>query len=397
MAILYGTMQNGQLVAVEADSQGRLVAQLANPVDPSDFVAITGSTMTGNLTVPSLNGGPLAGFRNQIINGGFNVFQRATGSAVVVSSTSSQYVLDRWNVRSNVGAAATTITVRDLATSDHPPGCWKAMRLENATATASPTSTQFVGFQQKLEQDTTRALGFGSPLNAPISVGFWIRSSVAATYTFSVQCEGSVRRSYLFDFTVPADTTNWTYVSHSFTTDSSIGFLDNASGTGAIVSIYLASGSNFVGGTNEAWNGGELFMTSAASNNFTTTAGAFVDITGLQLEPGPVATPFEHRPIGTELALCQRYYQKHNSVVDGYSYGFGGFGGTAGIENYCAIQLPVTMRVSPTVTSTAPSSSGCNGWGLAGSTSPRGFTYYTDSDGAFQWYTYADYTADAEL
>ena len=284
------------------------IIHISNTGDPN---IVLGDS--GDVQVQSLNSGPLAGLRNALINGGFTVFQRETGAPVVVSFTSSQYVLDRWNVRSNVGAAATTITVRDLATSDHPPGCWKAMRLENATATASPTSTQFVGFQQKLEQDTTRALGFGSPLNAPISVGFWIRSSVAATYTFSVQCEGSVRRSSLFDFTVPADTTNWTYVSHSFTTDSSIGFLDNASGTGAIVSIYLASGSNFVGGTNEAWNGGELFMTSAASNNFTTTAGAFVDITGFQLEPGPVATPFEHRPIGTELALCQRYYFKTQS------------------------------------------------------------------------------------
>ena len=259
-----------------------------------------------DLTVSSLNGGPLAGFRNQIINGGFEVFQRNTGSPINVSATSGQYVLDRWRIRSNVIGADTTITAQDITTSNHPAGVWKAIRLQNANVNVSPQSGQFVGIQQLLEQSVVRSLGFGSPLNQSLSVGFYIRSSVAATYTFSIQ-SATASKSYLFDFAVPADTTNWTYVSHTFETDADLGFLTQEAG--AAISLYLTAASNFVGGTNESWNDGELFVTSTATNNFTQIPGATVDLTGFQLEPGPVATPFEHRPIGTELALCQRYYE----------------------------------------------------------------------------------------
>jgi hypothetical protein len=179
--------------------------------------------------------------------------------------------------------------------------------MQNANVSVAPASNQYVGIQQPLEQSTTRALGFGSPLNQSLSIGFYIRSSVAGTYTFSVQSSGAPRKSYLFDFDVPADTTNWTYVSHTFPSNSDISFLTQEGG--AIISLYLSSGSAFVGGANETWNDGELFLTSNASNNFTNTANATVDLTAVQLEPGPVATPFEQRPIGTELALCQRYHQ----------------------------------------------------------------------------------------
>ena len=289
--------------------------------------------------VSNLNGGPLAGFRNALINGGMEVFQRETGAPVVVSATSGQYVLDRWKIRSNVIGADTTITVQDITTSNHPAGIWKAIRMKNANVSVAPVSNQYVGIQQPLEQSTTRALGFGSPLNQSLSIGFYIRSSVGGTYTFSVQSSGAPRKSYLFDFDVPADTTNWTYVSHTFPSNSDISFLTQEGG--AIISLYLSSGSAFVGGANETWNDGELFLTSNASNNFTNTANATVDLTAVQLEPGPVATPFEQRPIGTELALCQRYYYK---APDGIWRLYQS--GSSRVQ--ANMWFPVTMRTTPT-------------------------------------------------
>lgn len=338
-----GDTMTGQLVL-----PGGGTGSQAATVDQVDAVgtasvAKAGDTMTGDLTVPSLNGGPLAGFRNALINGSMEVFQRETGSPVVVSATSTQYVVDRWAIRSNVIGADTTITVQDITTSNHPPGLWKAIRLQNANVSVAPATGQFVGIQQRLEQSITRSLGFGSPLNQPLSIGFYIRSSVAATYTFSVQSAGSPRKSYLFDFDVPADETNWTYVSHSFPSNSDISFLTNDAG--ALVSVYLSSGSSFVGGTNESWNDSELFMTSNASNNFTTTPNAFVDLTGFQLEAGSVATPFEQRPIQTELALCQRYYQ----TLPEQTKTLRGQDGTALFADG-GIPLFVPMRVTPTCT-----------------------------------------------
>ena len=165
--------------------------------DPNIVLYADGST-----SLRSLNSGPLGGLRNALINGGMEVFQRETGAPVVVQAASSQYVVDRWSIRSNVIGAATTITVRDITTQDHPPGCWKAIRLQNAAVSVAPASGQFVGIQQKLEQSTTRSLGFGSPTSSKLSIGFYIRSSVAATYTLSIG-DGSKSRAYLFDFAVP--------------------------------------------------------------------------------------------------------------------------------------------------------------------------------------------------
>jgi len=216
MAVLYGTMPNGQLVAVEADSQGRLVAQLANPVDPSNFVAITGSTMTGNLTVPSLNDGQLAGMRNVLINGKVSINQRgvAYGAASV-----GDYWADRWKKT----AGGMTQIVED---GNYQPST-------EYTLSGTGVTTQ---------QITSPASG------------------------------------------------NWTIPD----------------------------------------------VPSAATN--------------IQLEPGPVATPFEHRPIGIELALCQRYFTARRGADEGNYLNIGA--GTQAANNTFWFQyyFPTEMRVGPSAT-----------------------------------------------
>jgi len=265
MAILYGTMQNGQLVAVEADAQGRLVAQLANPVDPSNFVPITGGTMTGNLTVPSLNSGPLGGFRNQIINGNFAIWARGTTFS---NAGSGEVTADRWREVSN-----------------------------NVGAVVQQSTTAPAGFAYSLEADSnTGTIQHGIELNAPDNNS---QFSIGSTWTLSVWCD--------VDITSGASMARFRRrVGDSSGSIEATAGVPNWSSTGETSNGFTRYKTTFTI-TGDASTG-----TGITCLNISFPSGGSVGarkFAGVQLEPGPVATPFEHRPIATELALCQRYYQ----------------------------------------------------------------------------------------
>ena len=309
------------------------------------YVNADGDQMTGDLTVPSLNGGPLAGFRNLLINGTFNFWQR--GTIGLPAPDAVRYYADRWASYKEIGPAIND--VQQIVDAPNIPG----VSLSTRTNGTDLRQVIEAGGYYLLKAGTTWTLsgwakGNGSAGTLQPAVYFVAASDPAGAST-------TIHVGETVD--IGAD---WTYWSTTFTV-----------------------GSNSPVGQDHV-----MVSTSTADDLFQTA---------IQLEAGSVATPFEIRPLGTELALCQRYYQKHDSATDGYSYAFGGYGGAADIEHYCPIQLPVEMRAAPTVTSTAPASAGCNYWAQAGGSSPKGFTYYTKADGAGRWYTYVDYTADAEL
>ena len=290
MAILYGTMQNGQLVAVEADSQGRLVAQLANPVDPSNFVPVTGGTMTGNLTVPSLNGGQLAGFRNQIINGDFRVWQRGTS----FPNFSLGYFADRWFT--NAGANSRTYNhltnpldgfsfgIRCTGNGTQP-SLSTPVELPATGAAGLFVGTWTLSFWTN-NTDVDTSLFFSDPTATPGNYG--INTKVGALETIETRA-GFTRLKQTYSLVSP-----------------------NPTNTNLLTSI------------------------------FGNTSGSTFQITGVQFEPGPVATEFEHRPIGTELALCQRYYQ-----IGGFGWTFATNLNTSFITGNGIFS--VEMRAAPTL------------------------------------------------
>ena len=307
MAILYGTMQNGQLVAVEADSQGRLVAQLADPVDPSNFVAINGSTMTGNLTVPSLNDGPLGGFRNQIINGNFSVQQRYTNAAAW-QGLSDSYVSDRWRT------GGTLLDVAWLFGTDDLPFRSRT-QITNRSAGANS------GLSQLIELPGNSGYGhFFS--GSKFTLSFWSDKALAAS--------GSEVSVDIYDFSSLASVEGATVTSLGVVEGPLSGFSRYA---------YSVEIPNYTYSANYCVRVNIFQGSQAVGTKFT--------LTGVQLEPGPVATPFEHRPIGTELALCQRYYQKLNEVT-----GVGPVGLTQAQNTtrmVCFLPTKCTMRAAPSV------------------------------------------------
>jgi len=230
------------------------------------YVNVTGDTMTGDLTVPSLNDGPLAGFRNQIINGDFRVWQRGINFSLPDNGRNNIYTADRFLVASNGTATIGRST-------DTPAGF----------AFAISISSDHNGVYHAIEL----------PLDSSGNVQAGV-FSVGSVWTYSVWST--------VDLTSKRVLLRWA---------SSVG-LGDASAVEPSTNFVAVPGSTSNGYTRYT---STVTIGSAPTNPqkcvavYISGAGAAVRYTGIQLEPGPVATPFEHRPVGTELALCQRYYQ----------------------------------------------------------------------------------------
>jgi hypothetical protein len=256
------------------------------------YVQVAGDTMTGNLTVPSMNTGALAGLRNQLINGNFNNFQR--GTSATVSASFGYYTADRWYVGGTNGST-------------------------NAIA---PTGVSGANFPF-VWQDTLSAAGqyrqrieiFRNGQNAPFgpnsvwTLSFWSTQPVgeiSVRFARFIDTANSTAGTNVTSTALTAIDTQstWTRYSSKLTIDQ------NASGTDNCFEISIG----FTGASN---------------------------LTGVQLEPGPVATPFEQIPIGLELSLCQRYFQTYAGNIIATIY-------TTNDTFIVQKLFPVRMRVAPT-------------------------------------------------
>jgi hypothetical protein len=285
--------------------------------------------------------------KNLIINGAMQIAQRGT------SSTSSGYqTVDRWN--NTFGGASITQTQQSLTSgSPFDAGFRNFARME--VTTASNLAGDYAQFWHKIEAQNIANSGWNykSP-SSYITLSFWARSSLAGTYSFFVRSTDGTSQSFSHNFTLAADT--WTKITKSIPGDSAIQ-IDNDTGVGFDVFIVPHYGTTYTtsGHTSDAWQtySGSDIMTDFAQN-WTNTLNATFDVTGVQLEVGESATEFEHRPYGTELSLCQRYYQKsyNDDDVPGTATYNGAFGfrsvGSTG-TNYLYLPLSTKMRASPTV------------------------------------------------
>jgi len=281
--------------------------------EPDQFVDVTGDTMTGNLTVPSLNGGPLAGFRNFIINGLFAVDQRENGGATLANT--NIFTRDRWQSITQGSGGLVTVgrSAVNLSSAPNADGAADALIYTTTGALSQGASTNLY-LSQKIEGRNFRAMSgwLGNTTDRPVTLSFWVKSSVAGTYSISLLRDptgigASNLLTYVASYTIDtADT--WEKKTITITAPNDSG----ASITSYVdLSFHVWGGSSRVAAS-DGWQDAvsALAVVSPSYNaNWGSASGQTFEITAVQLEPGPVATPFEHRPIGTELALCQRYYQ----------------------------------------------------------------------------------------
>jgi hypothetical protein len=303
----------------------------------------------GRVTAASTVTAPV-GFRNRIINGDMRIDQRNAGASVAV--TANIYSVDRF-----FGYDISTsdkFTVQQNAGAITPPAGFTNYLGATSSAATSLVAGSLYALVQRIEGFNIADLAWGTASAAAVTLSFRVYSSLTGTFGGSLT-NGAFDRSYPFTYSIPVSNT-WTTVSVTIPGDTSGTWL-TTNGVGINLSFGLGVGTTY-SGTAGAWAGANYFSATGAVSVVGTNGATFY-ITGVQLEAGSTATEFERRPIGTELALCQRYFSK--SYDSNIAVGSNG-DPVGGLEYFLAapsaqtgnlgknFTFPVPMRAIPTVT-----------------------------------------------
>jgi hypothetical protein len=272
------------------------------------------------------------GFVNRIINGDMRVAQRGTAAV----TASGAFPVDRFFIGNSTDGAFSA-----QQDSSAPVGFITSTKVTTTTADATLTTTQRISFFQLIEGTNVSDLGFGTANAKTVTLSFWVRSSLTGTFAGSLQ-NSAANRSYPFTYTISvADT--WEQKSVTIAGDTSGTWL-TTTGIGLQVIFSLGAGPDRTG-TAGAWTGANIQSATGAVSVIGTLNATWY-VTGVQLEVGSVATPFERRPYGTELALCQRYLPAYKASAANELICYAQ---AASSTTYRAvIPFQVTPRVKPT-------------------------------------------------
>ena len=297
------------------------------------------------ITCASINGTQIGGRRNIVINGAMNVAQRGTS----FSGTAQQYTLDRMQMNT-AGNDEIAQTSQASVTSGgaYNSGFRNCLKITNGDQTSVGTS-DVVHLKMVLEaQDIAKSGWNYTSSSSFVTLSFWIKSSVAQDFTITLRSEDGTRQVYnMKTGSLTADT--WTKVTKTIPGNSNLQFDDDVNaGLTLFINAFVGTDLTTTGLTQNAWSAwSSAKQGDDMTNTWYDTNNATLEITGIQLEVGSQATPFEHRSFAEELTLCQRYFQLHNNIMTAgyvpdntarvYALGF----------NY-----PVQMRDAPTLSIT---------------------------------------------
>jgi len=279
------------------------------------------------------------GFKNRIINGAMVISQYNGTSSV--TPTDSSFALDRFKCRLS---QTSKYTVQQNAGSVTPPVGFSDYLGVTSSSAYSIVASDFFELEQSIEGFNTADLGWGTANAKTITLSFQVYSSLTGTFGGAIQ-NSARNRSYPFTYSIPTANT-WTTISVTIAGDTSGTWIGATNGIGLTLAFSLGTGSTY-STTAGAWASG-IYWSATGATSVVGTNGATFYITGVQLEVGSTATSFDYRSIGTELALCQRYYWK---ISRGTNEAYGITGNTsAGNAIWSQFGFPVTMRATPTVT-----------------------------------------------
>ena len=292
---------------------------------------------------------PIASGRNVVINGAMQVAQRGTSTAGITSP--GYYTVDRFEFQP-VTIGTWTMSVEN----DAPDGSGfrNSAKVLCTTADASPAAGDSLLINQRIEGQNVQQFLKGSASAKQFALTFWVKGNVTGTYIVELR-DADNSRIVCGSYTVAASGT-WEKKSITFPADTT-GVLDNDNALSLSLIFWLAAGTNYSSGTlnTTSWAASNNTNRAVGQTNLASATNNYWQITGVQLEAGSVATPFEFEDYGTTLAKCQRYYQKSynldvyagtNTAV-GLRYAFlGSFTGNQG----GTIVFSTCMRATPTVT-----------------------------------------------
>jgi hypothetical protein len=300
-------------------------------LDGSNGVTFNDSSLQGAAASPYV-------LKNRIINGDMRIDQRNAGASVTPTSDGT-YVLDRW--RCGLTQSSKYSCQQNAGSVTPPAGYNKYMGFTSTSAYTVGTNDAFY-FAQNIEGFNTADLDFGLSTAKTITISFWVRSSLTGTFGGSL----TGGNSYPFSYTISVANT-WEQKTITIAGNTS-GTWGTTNGNGVILNFSLGTGTTY-SGTANTWSS-SLYVSVPGATSVVGTNGATFYITGVQLEIGTSATPFERRLYNQELANCQRYYYNHVtgsglSICSGFYYTATAIMGT--------INFPTTMRANPTVSATS--------------------------------------------
>jgi hypothetical protein len=368
-------------------------------------ISATGINAPGiGITIASINDGPISGARNRIINGDMRFDQRNAG-VTTTPANDTTYTLDRWIARNT---QASKYTIQQV--SDAPAGFVNSLKVTSSSS-YSVTSTDYFAVDQYIEGLNSSDLAWGTAAAKTVTMSFWVKSSLTGTFGGSVFSYQVGYPSYPFSYSISSANT-WEYKTITIPGPTSGTFVTTSAGNIAL-EFSFGVGST-LSGTAGSWSNSTLYRSVTGAVSVVGTSSATWQITGVQFETGTVATPFERRSYGQELALCQRYFQKSYDI--GTAVGTNTNSGrtfiigraTGSFIDYCnTVHFPVRMRGTPTMKfyttgGTADSwnnTSGSNPNPLSNTFSEHCFNIYvTDNTTVGQaGFAYGHWTASAEL
>ena len=338
-------------MSLKLNSSGGGSVTLQEPVTASDLtlnLPTTSGTVVldgGSPTFSALtvNGNNISavnsmGFRNRIINGDMSIDQRNAGASVAFAAGVSGYNIDRWSMDNSTDGA---LTIQQSAIA--PTGFTNSLFITVTTADASLASGQRCRISQRIEGFNFSDFAWGSANAQTATLSFWVRSSLTGTFGGAIR-NASFNRSYAFSYTISAANT-WEQKTVTITGDTT-GTWNTSNGIGLELGFGLGAASD-LSGTAGSWTATANVSATGATSVIGTNGATFY-VTGVQLEAGTVATPFERIDYGRELMLCQRYLPvwSNRGGAGNAAVGVGQLYNTT--QAVVVLPYTVTPRVQPT-------------------------------------------------
>jgi hypothetical protein len=293
------------------------------------------------------------GFKNKIINGNMAIDQRNAGANVTLSNTGETYQsVDRWN--SNISSGLNNkVVVRQIdgantsqsnyESGGSPPNHQYSLKISVATAN-TVSSGDVINIRQRVEYSNMYDVGWGTATASPLTLSFWVKSSITGTHGVFIH-NGFDSTRMALTYTINTANT-WEYKTLYIAPQTSTYSSTAWNATGLVIAFNVACGSNYLGATAGIWTTSGSYYGVTGQVNLLPTVNSNLYISGVQLEKGSTASTYEYRSYQKELILCQRYYAR--MPITG-TYSLESYQGVTGY-NRCLrtyTPFPVTMRATP--------------------------------------------------
>ena len=331
-------------IVIQGDTSGSITVEAPSVAGTH---TLTLPKATGNIATDATVG---LGTKNLIINGDMRIAQRGTSVTGLGNGDNGYHTIDRWQFFES-GAFTGEFTMSQDTDVPSGKGFSHSLKFDCTTADTTLASNDSIRIYHKLEGQNLQHLKYGTSSAETLTLSFWVKSNKTGSYTaFMYEFDNAYQQCHTFTVDT-ADT--WEKKTITINPDT-VNSIDNDNGAGLLVSFIIGAGTDFTSGTQRTdWTAilnADSFVGQTV--NLADSTSNYINITGVQLEVGENATPFENRMYSQELAMCQRYYVKFGGDSAYTPYGTGNNYSTT--NGTMVVNFPVSMRTTPTLTVTTP-------------------------------------------